>query len=112
ALGGVHGTITLAMAFSIPVLTESAQLAARNQLILLAAIVILISLTVGTLAFPRLLPAKTKNYTNDEFQDQLIHTVQYAIDELSESPDHKKEQALVIDQLSSQMTLTFKINRN
>ena len=112
ALGGVHGTITLAMAFSIPVLTESAQLATRNQLILLAAIVILISLTVGTLAFPRLLPAKTKNYTNDEFQDQLIHTVQYAIDELSESPDHKKEQALVIDQLSSQMTLTFKINRN
>ncbi|MFJ6925599.1 MAG: sodium:proton antiporter, partial [Limosilactobacillus mucosae] len=112
ALGGIHGTITLAMAFSIPVLTESAQLATRNQLILLAAIVILISLTVGTLAFPRLLPAKTKNYTNDEFQDQLIHTVQYAIDELSQSPENKKEQALLIDQLSSQMTLTFKINRN
>lgn len=73
ALGGIHGTITLAMAFSIPVLTESAQLATRNQ---------------------------------------LIHTVQYAIDELSQSPENKKEQALLIDQLSSQMTLTFKINRN
>lgn len=110
ALGGIHGTITLAMAFSIPSLSQN-ELIARNQLILLAALVILISLIVGTIAFPKILPAKANSYTKREFQDQLIKTVQYAIDNLNEIPDHKKEKALLIDQLSSQMTLTFKINR-
>lgn len=41
ALGGVHGTITLAMAFSIPTLAPSHAFASRNDLILIAAMVIL-----------------------------------------------------------------------
>lgn len=110
AIGGIHGTITMAMAFSIPVLVNEQRAAMRNALILIAAFVILISLLVGTLAFPRILPPKQKSYTRGEFQQALTATVQYAITELSNDGDTAKEKALVIDQLSSQMTMRSRLN--
>jgi len=55
ALGGVHGTVTLALALSVSVLT-----AADNQLVLLVeTVVILFSMLVPTLILPRLLPTDT-----------------------------------------------------
>jgi len=54
ALGGVHGTVTLALALSVSVLT-----AGDNQLVLLVeTVVILLSMLVPTVSLPRLLPAR------------------------------------------------------
>lgn len=110
AIGGIHGTITMAMAFSIPVMVNEQHDAMRSVLILIAAFVILISLLVGTFAFPKLLPPKQKSYTKNEFQQALTATVQYAITELSSDSDSAREKALVIDQLSSQMTTHAHLN--
>ncbi|MFC6294908.1 cation:proton antiporter [Lactiplantibacillus daoliensis] len=53
ALGGVHGTVTLALALSISVLT-----AADNQLVLLVeTVVIILSMLVPTVLLPHMLPA-------------------------------------------------------
>ncbi|BDZ31565.1 sodium:proton antiporter [Lactiplantibacillus sp. WILCCON 0030] len=53
ALGGVHGTVTLALALSVAVLT-----AGDNQLVLLVeTVVIILSMIVPTILLPRLLPA-------------------------------------------------------
>ncbi len=111
ALGGIHGTITLAMAFSIPHTINGQPLAARTTMILIAAFVIIISITVGTLAFPRVLPKKKKSYRQSDFQDQLNKTVHYAIDQLADEPGGAAEKAVVINGLASQNTLTFKTHQ-
>ncbi|MBB1079493.1 sodium:proton antiporter [Limosilactobacillus sp. STM2_1] len=112
ALGGIHGTITLALAFSLPVLINNRQFNFRNSMILIAAIVILISIAVGAIGYPLLLPPKAKSYSKTEFQKELVKTVQYAINELRSSKKYSPEKALVIDQLSSQMTQYHEFNRN
>ena len=110
AIGGVHGTITMAMAFAIPMLVNEDQQAMRNALILIAAFVILISLIVGTIAFPKLLPQKQASYSRAEFQKALTATVQYAITELTNSDRADREKSLVVDQLASQMTMRARIH--
>lgn len=112
ALGGVHGTITLALAFSLPVLINQHQFAFRNSIILIAAVVILISIAVGAVGYPMVLPPKTKNYSKEEFQQEFVKTVQYAINELRSSEKYSPEKAIVIDQLSSQMTQYHDFDRN
>ena len=112
ALGGIHGTITLALAFSLPVLINNQQFAFRNSMILIAAVVILISIAVGAVGYPILLPPKSKSYSKAEFQKELVKTVQYAINELRSSEKYSPEKAIVIDQLSSQMTQYHEFNRD
>ena len=99
------------MAFSIPHTINGQPLAARNTIILIAALVIIISITVGALAFPRILPAKKKSYRQSEFHYQLNKTVHYAIDQLANEPGGVAEKAVVLNVLSSQSTLTFKTNQ-
>ncbi|WP_251545707.1 cation:proton antiporter [Limosilactobacillus caecicola] len=110
AIGGIHGTITMAMAFSIPILATANRVAMRNALILIAAFVILISLLVGTVAFPRLLPKKQASFSRTEFQKAMTATVQFAITELTNTEDQNREKSLVIDQLASQMTMRSRLN--
>lgn len=83
----------------------------RNSMILIAAIVILISLLVGAIVYPMLLPAKTQSYTPAEFRQQLIATVQYALNQLRSQTKHSPEQAVVIDQLSTQMNQYHQFNQ-
>ncbi|WP_295731359.1 sodium:proton antiporter [uncultured Limosilactobacillus sp.] len=109
AIGGVHGTITMAMAFSIPLLVNEERIAMRNALILIAAFVILISLIVGTFGFPKLLPPKKESYSKAEFHQALTDTVQYAITELNNTNDQNREKSLVIDQLASQMSMRARL---
>ncbi|KRM84050.1 Na+ H+ antiporter [Limosilactobacillus coleohominis DSM 14060] len=94
AIGGVHGTITMAMAFSIPLLVNEDRIAMRNALILIVAFVILISLFVGTFAFPKLLPQKQESYSKAEFHKALTHTVQYAINDLTNNGEQNREKIL------------------
>lgn len=61
ALSGVHGAVTLALAFSIPT-----NVPFRPGLILAAAIVIGLSLIVPTLVLPFWLPAKQAPVTVDD----------------------------------------------
>lgn len=112
ALGGIHGTITLALAFSLPVMVNHHTFAFRNSIILIAAFVILISLLIGAVGFPLLLPPKEKSYTEEEFHQYLTATVQYAIAELRATPDDPQEKAIVVDQLSSQMNPYRHFNQN
>ena len=63
ALSGVHGAVTLALAFSIPT-----NVPFRPGLILAAAIVIGLSLIVPTLVLPFWLPAKQAPVTVDDLR--------------------------------------------
>ncbi|MCI1974339.1 MAG: sodium:proton antiporter [Limosilactobacillus sp.] len=110
ALGGVHGTITLSLAFSLPILVSGKSFAFRNSIILISALVILISIIVGAVAFPLILPRKANDYSKAEFHDALVKTVQYAITELKSNTEDRAERAIIMDQLSSQMTQYHRIN--
>lgn len=111
ALGGIHGTITLSLAFSLPVMINHHTFAFRNSMILIAAIVILISLLVGAVAYPLILPAKSQSFTPEEFRQQLITTVQFAINQLRTQAEDSRERAIVIDQLSTQMNQYHQFNQ-
>ncbi len=66
AYSGVHGTITLAMAFSLPLTLNGQAFPYRNDIIFVAAVVILTSLLVPTIALPFLLPQQVSKYSEDE----------------------------------------------
>ncbi|UQS82157.1 sodium:proton antiporter [Bombilactobacillus folatiphilus] len=85
ALSGIHGTITLAMAFSLPIMRHGKLIPFRTDLIFMAEIIILLSLIVPTIVLPYLLPGKTNPFSLNEFNDQLVKMVNYAIQELKEN---------------------------
>lgn len=60
AIAGVHGTITLAMAFSLPLTAFGQSLPFRDAIIFVAAEVIIISLIVPTVILPFILPKKKR----------------------------------------------------
>lgn len=101
-IGGMHGTITLSLAFSLPVIINHHEFAFRNSIILIAAFVILISILVGAIVYPIMLPSKARDYSQEEFQKYLTATVHYAINDLHGDNNHPRERAMVRDQLSTQ----------
>lgn len=111
ALGGVHGTITLSLALSLPIMINNSKFIYRNAIISISAFVILISIIVGAVVYPLVLPAKASDYSQEEFRDWLTKTVQYAIKELQNNTDDPYNCSLVTDQLNSQMTQFYHINR-
>lgn len=111
AIGGIHGTITLALAFSLPVMINHHTFVFRNSMILIAAFVILISIIVGAVVYPLLLPPKSRDYTPEEFQQAFNKTVHYAINTLHDRDDHRREQSFVADQLASQTIQFHDFNR-
>lgn len=111
AIGGIHGTITLSLAFSLPVMINHHEFTFRNAIILIAAFVILISLLVGAVVYPLLLPPKSREYTPEEFRRAFNKTVHHAIDTLHEDDQHPRERSMVADQLSSQSEQFHSFNR-
>lgn len=111
ALGGVHGTITLSLALSLPIMINNSKFAYRNAIISISAFVILISIIVSAIVYPLILPAKASDYSPEDFRDWLTKTVQYAINELRSNTDDPYHCSLVTDQLNSQMTQFYQINR-
>lgn len=111
ALGGVHGTITLSLALSLPMMINNSKFVYRDAIISISAFVILISIIVGAVIYPLILPAKAREYSPEEFRDWLTKTVQYAIKELQSNTDDPYNCSLVTDQLNSQMTQFYHINR-
>lgn len=102
SIGGMHGTITLSLAFSLPVIINHHEFAFRNSIILIAAFVILISILVGAVIYPIILPSRSRDYSQEEFQRYLTATVHYAINDLHGDNSHPRERAMVRNQLSTQ----------
>jgi CPA1 family monovalent cation:H+ antiporter len=112
AIGGVHGTIALAMAFSMPATISGSPLPYRNQYILITTVVIFVSLLVGTIFFPMLLPQKKLGYEQQDFNDHLVASVYAAINYLKGvDDDHSNEANIVQNNLSSQLREHVHIDR-
>lgn len=102
ALSGVHGTITLSMAFSLPLVVAGHTFPFRSAIILIAGIIILLSMVVPSLVLPILLPNKQAPYSADEFNEQIVKMVNYAIDQLRSINDKSGTLSGVIEVLNSQ----------
>jgi len=79
ALSGVHGTITLAMAFSLPLTLGHQTFTYRNDIIFIAAVVILTSLLVPTIILPRLLPKQVEKVSDEDLTQAKGEMVTSAI---------------------------------
>ncbi|KRM77616.1 NhaP-type Na+ H+ and K+ H+ antiporter [Secundilactobacillus collinoides DSM 20515 = JCM 1123] len=102
ALGGVHGTITLAMAFSLPLTINGQAFPERNAIIFVAGIIILTSLIIPTIVMPLILPHKSDPYTDDEVEKLVNGMVDFAIDRLKTTEANSTLLAPVIETLNSQ----------
>ncbi|PWF99831.1 cation:proton antiporter [Levilactobacillus bambusae] len=105
ALSGIHGTVTLSMAFSLPLFFHGAPFPFRNVIIFIASIVIIISLLVPTLVLPLILPAKELPVSEIEFAETRRAMVNYAIQQLLDN--HSETLATtqqVVETLSSQVS--------
>ncbi|KRN01414.1 NhaP-type Na+ H+ and K+ H+ antiporter [Levilactobacillus senmaizukei DSM 21775 = NBRC 103853] len=105
ALSGVHGTITLAMAFSLPLTYHGASFPFRNTMIFIAAVVIILSLLVPTIVLPFILPSKQLPVDPDDVVRERKALVDYATSRLAqENPDSAAATQTVIEILNSQAT--------
>lgn len=106
AVGGVHGTITLAMALSIPLTSLGRPFPFRDQLIYIATIVILLSLIVPTITLPLLCPKKQVE-DQGQFNQYRGEMVNYAISQVKQdSTIALLDRNYVIDMLNSQKNNT------
>lgn len=91
ALSGVHGTITLAMAFSLPFTLSGHSFTYRVDIIFIAAVVILTSLIVPTVVLPFMLPKKVPMITENELSEAKSEMVRDAVQmvqrNFSDSPE-------------------------
>ncbi|GAA2985581.1 cation:proton antiporter [Lentilactobacillus parakefiri] len=102
SIGGVHGTITLAMALSIPLTSVGQPFPFRDQLIYIATIVILLSLIVPTIVLPLLCPKKQVK-DQGQFNQYRGAMVNYAISQVKQDPTISLlDRNYVIDMLNSQ----------
>ncbi|MFC6260033.1 Na+/H+ antiporter [Levilactobacillus fujinensis] len=105
ALSGVHGTITLAMAFSLPLTFNGAAFPFRNTMIFIAAVVIILSLLVPTIVLPFVLPNKELPVDPAAALKERKALVAYATDRLAqESTAEPAATQSVIEILNSQAT--------
>lgn len=102
AISGVHGTITLAMAFSLPLTLNGQAFPFRTALTFIAGTVIILSLVVPTLVLPLIINKKQATFTQAEFDGLLSQMVAYAVDQLKNTTENHTALASVIETLNSQ----------
>jgi len=102
AISGVHGTVTLAMALSLPTKIAGHTFPYRNELIMVAMFVILISMIVSALVLPRKLPEKAEAYTLDDLNHIRNKMVDYAILQIRGTIEDHATREAVTAQLQSQ----------
>lgn len=111
AISGVHGTVTLAMVFSLPNRIGGQIFPYREELIIVATMVILISMLVSAISLPIMLPAKANNFTAETLDDVRDQMVDYAtLEALETVKDHNIRETLT-DQLQSQKGFSKTINQ-
>lgn len=111
AVSGIHGTVTLAMAFSLPNRIAGHAFPYRNELIAIATFVILISMVMSAIVLPRKLPQKTEAYTMADLDHIRNKMVDYVILQMrSQIEDHAVRETLT-DQLQSQKSNRLTVDR-
>ena len=104
AFGGVHGTVTMAMAFSLPVLLDNGQaFPHRDMLLLVAATVIIVSLVVPLIVLPRLLPKVQPAYDMAEYSKAHIDMINAAMAYVEGTDASNAVKRTVIKQLQNQL---------
>lgn len=111
ATGGIHGTITLAMAFSIPTVVNGHAFALRDQIIFVAAVVILLSLLVAIIIYPIILEAKKHSFTTEQFKETLNAMVYHALDAMRQNNPASKEVEQVSQVITSQIGFDQHVDR-
>ena len=111
AYSGVHGTITLAMAFSLPLTLNGQTFPYRNDIIFVAAVVILTSLLVPNLALPRLLPQQVAKYSEAELAIAKGKMVDDAIITLQTRHGSSPTTSQIIGILDGQRTVEGRIDK-
>lgn len=92
ALSAVHGTVTLLIALSIPVLAPYPEMGLlRQEIILVVSIIILLSIIVPSIVFPIMLPKKQKRISPEAFEEVKKEVIYYAIFELESTYGKKDE---------------------
>ncbi|WP_268913387.1 cation:proton antiporter [Lentilactobacillus sp. SPB1-3] len=102
AIGGIHGTITLSMALSIPYTLSGRAFPFRDEIIFVATVVILLSLIVPTIILPLMLDRKAKpdEATFNSFRNQMVD---YASNRVKQAPNIEiADRNYVLDMLASQ----------
>ena len=104
ALGGVHGTVTMAMAFSLPLTLDNGQaFPHRDMLLLIAATVIIVSLVAPLLILPRMLPEIKPEYDTSEYSEAHIAMINAAMSYVEWLDVSNSVKRNVIDQLQDQL---------
>ena len=111
ALSGVHGTITLAMAFSLPLKLNGQPFPYRTDIIFVAAIVILTSLLVPTFVLPFLLPQQVNKYSEEELAHAKMQMVDNAIVSLQTQHGDDVNTSQIINILDGQRTIEGHIDK-
>lgn len=102
AISGVHGTVTLAMAFSLPTRIGGHPFPYREELIVIATLVILISMLVSAISLPLMLPTKTTEYSLADIDHVRNKMVDYATLQLRDIIDDHDVRDTLTEQLQSQ----------
>lgn len=111
ALSGVHGTITLAMAFSLPLTLGHQAFTYRNDIIFIAAVVILTSLLVPTIILPLLLPKQVEKVSDEDLTQVKGEMVTSAIKLISARYGDTPSASEVIAILEGQRAVDARPNR-
>lgn len=105
ALSGAHGTVTLAMAFSLPIDSSIISTQNRDILITLSAMVIILSMIVPTIILPKILPEKKQ--ISSDINKVRNDMVDYAIVHVAQKVPDPLIRRSFVQQLQSQKGLKF-----
>ncbi|KRM23653.1 hypothetical protein FC90_GL000117 [Latilactobacillus graminis DSM 20719] len=111
AVSGIHGAVTLAMAFSLPNQIAGHPFPYRDELIAIATFVILISMIVSALVLPRKLPQKKEAYTIADLDHIRNKMVDYVILQMRPQIEDYAVREALTDQLQSQKRNRLTVDR-
>lgn len=112
ALTGVHGTITLAMALSLPLTLNGKTFIYRNDIIFIASIVIITSLIIPTVILPIFLPKEVSSFTQDELRNAKDEMITDAIKLITSKHQDTSSASLVVQILEGQRIINQRGDRN
>ncbi|MGR3741136.1 cation:proton antiporter [Companilactobacillus sp. DQM5] len=111
SLSGVHGTMTLAMAFSLPHRLAGKEFPYRNELILVATFVIIISMLTASIILPIILPKKEEEFSHADLEHVRNKMVDHAILQMREVVTDYDIRQTLNQQLQSQKNNMNNIDR-
>lgn len=104
AIGGVHGAVTMSMAFSLPItLSHDVAFTERNDLLLIASTVIILSLLVPVILLPKLLKRSAPTFDESAYFEAHTNMVNAAIAYVSDTEVSENTKHHVMKQLQDQL---------